>query len=83
MSAGFLGATQDALDVHLFPEPHDVRGLGQFLTRLVPGGQRCAGVGVGEGLGPGVPERHPFVGIDELVMSRPPHLVIGRRRDRP
>ena len=42
-----------------------------------------AGVGVGECLRPGVPDRQPLVGVDELVVGRPPHLVIGRRSDRP
>jgi hypothetical protein len=58
-------------------------GLGQILAGLLPGGQWCAGVGVDEGLGPVIPDGHPFVGVDELIMSGPPHLVIGRRRDRP
>jgi hypothetical protein len=34
VAAGFFGAAQDALDVHLFPESHDVSGLGQVLAGL-------------------------------------------------
>jgi hypothetical protein len=83
MAAGFFGPAEDALDVHLLAEPRHVSGLGQLLAGLLPGGQRGAGVRVDEGLGPGVPDGHPFIGIDELVMRGPPHLVIGRRRDRP
>jgi hypothetical protein len=36
--SGFLGAAEDALDVHLRSEAHDVRGLGQLRAGLVPGG---------------------------------------------
>ena len=57
VAAGFFGAAEDSFDVYLRAEPDDVRGFGQFLTGLFPGGQRPAGVGVGEGLGPGVPHR--------------------------
>ena len=57
VAAGFFGAAQDALDVHLGPEPDHVRGLGEVLAGLIEGGQRCAGVGVGEGFGAGVPDR--------------------------
>ena len=53
----FFSATQDALDVHLGSEPDDVRGVGQLLTRLVPGRQRRAGVGVGEAFRAGIPDR--------------------------
>ncbi len=53
----FLGAPQDALDVHLGAEADDVGGFVQFLTRLVPAEQWRPGVGVGEGLCPGVPDR--------------------------
>jgi hypothetical protein len=38
VAASFLGAAQDALDVHLCPEADDVGGFGQFFTRLFPGG---------------------------------------------
>ena len=82
MATSFFGAAQDALDVHLGPEPDDVGGFGQLLTRLVPGGQWRPGVGVGEGLGSAVPDREPLVGVNELVMGGPPHLVIRRRGDR-
>ena len=44
-------------------------------------GSGAAGVGVGEGLGAGVPDRQPLVGVDELVMGRPPDLVVGRGGD--
>ena len=37
VATSFLGAPQDALDMHLGAEPDHVRGLGQLLTRLVPG----------------------------------------------
>ena len=46
----FLGAPEDAFDVRLRPESHDVRGLSEIRTGLIPGGQRGPGVGIGEGL---------------------------------
>ena len=48
VATGFLGATQDALDMYLRPEPDDVCRFGQLLTRLIPGRQRCPGVGVSD-----------------------------------
>ncbi len=57
VAACFFGAAQDALDVHLGPEPDNVRRLDQVLAGMIEGGQRCPGVGVGEGLRPGVPDR--------------------------
>jgi hypothetical protein len=38
VASGFFRAAEDALDVHLRPEPHDVRRLGQLLAGLFPGG---------------------------------------------
>jgi hypothetical protein len=81
--ASFFGAAQDALDVHLRPKPNHVRGFGQLLTRLLPARQQRAGVGVGKGLGPSIPHRHPAVDIDGPVVGWPPHLVIRRGRDGP
>jgi len=78
VATGFLGATQDALDMYLRPEPDDVCRFGQLLTRLIPGRQRCPGVGVSERSRAGIPHRQPVLAIKELVMGRPPHLVVGR-----
>jgi hypothetical protein len=64
--AGFLAAAEDAFDVHLRPEPHHVRRLGQLGACLLERGQRRPGVRVDEGLGPRVPDRHPVAGVDEL-----------------
>ncbi|MDT7715322.1 MAG: hypothetical protein QOH09_1314 [Pseudonocardiales bacterium] len=80
---GFLGAAEDALDVHLRPEPDHVRGFDQLFARLIERRQWRTGVGVGEGLRSRVPDRHPLAGVDELVMGGPPHLVVGRFADRP
>lgn len=83
VSSGFFGAAQDSLDVYLFPEAHHVCGLGQFLACLFPGGQRCAGVGVGERFGARVPNRQSVAGVAEMVVRWPPDLVVGRSGDRP
>ena len=40
VAAGLLGAAEDALDVHLRPEPDGVRRRGQVLAGLVEGRQR-------------------------------------------
>ena len=40
MAASFLGAAEDAFDVHLVPEAHHVGGFGQLLAGLLPGRQR-------------------------------------------
>jgi hypothetical protein len=82
VASGFLAATQDPLDVHLFAESDDVGRFGQPLTCLFPARQGYAGVGVGEGLSPRVPYRHPFPAVNQVVMRRPPHLVISRLGDR-
>jgi hypothetical protein len=83
VTTSFPGATQDALDVHLGAEPDNVGGFGQLLTGLFPGRQRRTSLGVGEGLGAGVLHRQSPVGVDKLIMVRPPDLVIGRGDDLP
>ena len=84
VAAGFFGAAQDALDVHLRARSGR-RGRVRSGPRTAWSqvGQRRAGVGVGEGLGAGVPDRQPLVGVEELVMGGPPDLVVGRGGDRP
>ena len=77
MASGFFGAAQDAFDVHLLPEAHHMRRLGQLLAGLFPGRERCGSVRVGEGPGSGVPDRKPVARVEELVMRWPPDLVVG------
>jgi hypothetical protein len=79
VAAGFLGAAEDALDVHLCPEPDGVRGNREVgrVGGLVPGGQGCAGVGVDERLGAVAPPRQPVAGVPDFVVGGPPHLVVG------
>jgi hypothetical protein len=57
VTASFLAATQDALDMDLFAEADDVGGFGQLLAGLFSVLQRGAGGGVGEGLSPRIPHR--------------------------
>jgi len=83
VAPGFLGTAQDALDVCLRAESHDVRGFGQLLAGLLEGGQGLTRVGVGEGFGPDVPDRNPVTGVGELVMRWPPDLVVGGGGDGP
>jgi hypothetical protein len=83
MAARVIGATEDALGMHLGPEGDHVRGLGDPLQRLGPAGQGLAGVGVDESLDGRLPHRQPTAGIDEMVMGWPPDLVIGSRGDLP
>jgi len=82
VSSGFFGAAEDAFDVYLGAEADDVCGFGQLVTGLFPSWERRPGVGVGEGLGSGVPDREPVVGVEELVVCGLPDLVVGRRGDR-
>jgi hypothetical protein len=56
VAPGFLGTAEDALDVHLRPEAHDVRGFGQRRAGLLERGQRLTCVGVGEGVDPDIPD---------------------------
>lgn len=37
VAPGFFGAAEDSFDVHLRSEAGDVRGLDEFLTRLIEG----------------------------------------------
>jgi hypothetical protein len=53
----FIGATEDAFDVHLRAEPDDVRRFGQLLTRLVPTRQRRTSVEVNEAFRAGILHR--------------------------
>ncbi|OLM08275.1 hypothetical protein Ae505Ps2_6254 [Pseudonocardia sp. Ae505_Ps2] len=82
--SGFFGAAEDSLDVDLRPEHHRVRrsreGVG--VGRLVPGGQRLAGVRVDERLVVVVPAGEPVPAVDEFVVGGPPDLVVGRGGDR-
>src|SRR2546423_1523223 len=83
MPTGFLGTTQDALDVRLRAELNDVCRFGEGLTGLFPSREWFSGVGVGEGLRSGVPDRHSLLVVDELVVGGPPDLVVGRGGDGP
>jgi hypothetical protein len=51
VATSFLGATEDALDVHLGAEPDHVGGFGEVVARLLPRRQWLVSVGVGEGFG--------------------------------
>jgi hypothetical protein len=83
MAARFLTTPKNALDVHLLPETHHVGGFGQPFAGLLPARQRHPGGRVGESPRSGVPYREPVVGVAQLVVGGPPHLVIGRLGDRP
>jgi len=75
--AGFLGAAEDALHVHLGAEHDGVRGVRQVLRvgGVVPGRQRLPGVGVDETLHPVVPPRHPGPRVADDIVVGPPHLL--------
>jgi hypothetical protein len=50
VSAGFFGAAEDSLDVHLGPEADNVGGFGQLCAGFLPGWQRYQSVGIGKAL---------------------------------
>jgi hypothetical protein len=82
VATGFLGAAEDAFDVHLRSESDHVCGFGELLACLFPGGQRFSAVWIGECFGAYVPDGEPLLAVNALIVVGPPHLVICRRGDR-
>jgi hypothetical protein len=65
----------------LRPKSDHVFRLNQRFAGLLPCGQMLAGIGVDEGLSPGIPDRQPVCAVDELIVWGPPDLVVGGRGD--